>query len=58
MSKNEWSETANLHSTAAAASTCGFNNKFLFKFGGLLDGDNLNNTIERYDTMNGNNNNI
>lgn len=31
-----------MQSAAAAASACNFNNKFVFKFGGLFEGDKLN----------------
>lgn len=44
-----WKPIANLNYNAVACSVAGFNQKYLFKFGGLIDGLLINNYIERYD---------
>ena len=51
ISKNQWEMVAPLNYKCVAASLCSFNNKFLFKFGGLIDGGLLNNQIEKYDEL-------
>ena len=40
---------ASLNIPCAVPGVCSFNDRFLFKFGGLTEGLVLNNTIERYD---------
>lgn len=44
-----WKQIANLNYNSVACSLSGFNQKYLFKFGGLIDGLLINNFIERYD---------
>lgn len=49
-----WKQIANLNYNAVACSVTSFNQKFLFKFGGLIDGLLINNYIERYDVLHDN----
>ena len=44
-----WKQMANLNYNSVACSVTSYNQKYLFKFGGLIDGLLINNYIERYD---------
>lgn len=46
--KEKTSPIANLNIASGVSGLCPFNDKFIFKFGGLTEGLSLNNTIERY----------
>lgn len=41
-----------MNQPAAVCSLTTLHNYYIFKFGGLLDNEKLNNFIERYDTQN------
>ena len=49
-----WKQIANLNYNSVACSVTSFNQKYLFKFGGLIDGLLINNYIERYDVIHDN----
>lgn len=44
-----WKQISSLNYNSVACSVTTFNQKYLFKFGGLIDGLLINNYIERYD---------
>jgi hypothetical protein len=49
-----WKQITNLNFNTVACSLTSYNQKYLFKFGGLIDGLLINNYIERYDILHDN----
>jgi len=49
LKENKWESIDHLNLETAAHCSCIFNKKFIFRFGGYLETQQINNFIERYD---------